>query len=461
MHRPLCQSAALALLQLLVSIAKALQGELSRDPLVIKGTRVDAVEGAEVETELPSRTDHHLFVQLTPQQRDIYAGYEEQAARLAARGLLPDDWVDAFAWCRDQVPPLRPGKAESIVEQAFDRPLGEMFSEFDPTPLGSASIGQAHAAVLVDGTEVVVKVRRPHLRSKFDEAIRSLALIVAAAEGRIERARMANLSGAVELFAELVLEELDFRFEALNMVELGLVTEHAGMSGDVRVPRPIPHLVTERVLVMERMPGRPYNEAAEVVGVGLDGDRLLRTAIQGVLEHALAYGIFHGDLHAGNVLVDAEQRFSLIDFGICGRVDAAGRRALVRLTVAYAQDDGLGQVRALQGFGALPSDVDVTVIAAQLDAAAADVRARFGGPDGPAGVTLAQVAQSMGATMQMLAANGFHLPKDLVLFFKNLLYLNGFADAVAPDANVLSHVDPILAHFQARHGATLVQLLAE
>ena len=68
----------------------------------------------------------------------------------------------------------------------------------------------------------------------------------------------------------------------------------------------------------------------------------------------LAYGIFHGDLHAGNVLVDDDQGFSLVDFGICGRVDAVQRRALVRLTVAYAQRDAAGQVRALRDFGACP-----------------------------------------------------------------------------------------------------------
>jgi ubiquinone biosynthesis protein len=348
---------------------------------------------------------------------------------------------------------MAPGTAESIVERAFSRPVDELFASFDPEPLGSASIGQVHAAVLADGSQVVVKVRRPRLQGRFEEAIRSLALIVAAAEGRIERARVANLSGAVELFAELVLEELDFRFEALNMVELGLVTEDAGMAADVRVPRPVPGLVTSRVLVMERLPGRPYTQAAGP-GVVLDGNRLLRTAIQGVLEHALVYGIFHGDLHAGNVLVDDEQRFSLVDYGICGRVDAAQRRALVRLTVAFAQQDGAGQVRALQDFGALPPEADVDALAAQLDAAAAELADR-------SGVSLADVVEGMGATMRMLAANGFHLPKDLVLFFKNLLYLNGFAESVAPGADLLAQVDPILAHFQSRHAATLAALLVD
>ena len=89
--------------------------------------------------------------------------------------------------------------------------------------------------------------------------------MAAAADGRVERMRTANLPGVVELFAELVLEELDFRFEALNMVELGLVTEDAGLA-EVRIPRPIPGPRRPAGVVMERVPGRPYTEAAATPG---------------------------------------------------------------------------------------------------------------------------------------------------------------------------------------------------
>lgn len=416
----------------------------------------------------PDRSDA-LVARVEGLVRDGGPAYVKLGQFIAtARGLLPDQWVEAFGWCRDQVPPMRAGKAERIVQRAFDLPIDVLFRSFEAEPLGSASIGQVHGAVLADGTEVVVKVRRPRLRAGFDEAIQTLALVAAAADGRVERVRTANLPGIVELFAELVLEELDFRFEALNMVELGLVTEDAGLA-EVRIPRPIPGLVDPRVVVMERVPGRPYTEAAAAHGPALDGERLVRLAIQGVLEHALAYGIFHGDLHAGNVLVDDDQRFSLVDFGICGRVDAVQRRALVRLTVAYAQRDAAGQVRALRDFGALPDDADLDALAAAIAAATDELYARLGaagptgagGPGGPgAAVSVADVVGGMGATLRIMAAQGFRLPKDLVLYFKNLLYLNGFADAVAPEGDLLGHIDPVLTWFQARHGLALARMLA-
>jgi ubiquinone biosynthesis protein len=118
-----------------------------------------------------------------------------------AQGLLPDEWVDAFGWCRDTASPLPLGQAEQAFEERFEVPLEAVFSEFDTEPLGSASIGQVHAATLLDGTEVVVKVRRPGLRDQFERDLRAMALAAAAGERASKAARVANLTGFVELFA--------------------------------------------------------------------------------------------------------------------------------------------------------------------------------------------------------------------------------------------------------------------
>jgi len=147
----------------------------------------------------------------------------ELARALATRPhlLLPDEWVHAFAWCRDQAPTL----PAHVVNEVLSEHLGSARSwlrELDPEPMAAASIAQVHAAVLEDGTEVVVKLRRPGLRRQLRSDIETMALVAAIGERLHPAARMANLSGFVGLFARLVLEELDFRLEALNLVELGL-----------------------------------------------------------------------------------------------------------------------------------------------------------------------------------------------------------------------------------------------
>jgi ubiquinone biosynthesis protein len=365
----------------------------------------------------------------------------------SADGLLPAEWVQAFAWCRDRVPPMRSGVAAAIV----DRELGERRRElldFEDEPFAAASIGQVHRATLADGTPAVVKVRRRGLRARFAADVEALALVAAAAHRLHEPVRVANLPGFVELFARLALEELDFRLEALNMVELGASAHQAGLDY-CDFPRPVPGMVTERVLVMERLPGVPYADAAAEYGADLDGERLLQLAIQGVLEGALVYGLFHGDLHAGNVLIDRGDRFSLVDFGICGRLTAEERAALVRFLLAFAAMDAAGQLRALEAFGALPADADRSALAAALQE---EIDAL------PPGVTYDTLGENVGGVLRLLAANGFMLPKPLVLFFKNLLYLSGFTASVAPDADLLAQIAPVLAYFGEKYGEDLASM---
>lgn len=359
-----------------------------------------------------------------------------------AGGLLPEEWVDTFSWCRDEVPPLARHIPRRVVRRAFGVSPRELFADFDDEPLGAASIAQVHRAVLLDGTEVVVKIRRPGLHRRFTSDIRAMAAAAWAAEKIYPVARAGNPSGFVELFAQLVLEELDFRIEALNMVELGVAAEHAG-ADYVSFPRPIPELVTSRVLVMEKLPGVSYT-AAEVDPQ--TGDDLLRFAIQGVLEHTLIYGVFHGDLHAGNVLLDSSTgRLSLVDFGIVGRLDEAQRKALGRFLVAFAHMDVRAQLDAMVDFGAIATDVDLDVLVAEIHR---EVR-----PDDLAeDADVSELANRIGILVRVIARHGVQLPKELVLFFKNLLYLNGFAGSVAPEANLLGQIAPVLAYFAQKYG---------
>ncbi len=366
-----------------------------------------------------------------------------------AEGILPREWVEAFGWCRDEVPALPPDVARSVVRRGLGRPVRDTFRHLERHPFAAASIGQVHDAVLADGTEVVVKVRRPRLYRRFSRDIRAMAVAAAAAERLSAGARAANLSGFVSLFAGLVLEELDFRLESLNMVQLGMASEDAGHHF-VRYPRPIPGLVAPNVLVMERVPGIRYTDASGRYP-DLDGDRLLRVAITGVLEQLLIYGVFHGDLHAGNVLVTPDSTFSLVDFGIVGRIDAEQRAALVRFLVAFAGMDVAAMLDAMTAFGAIPRGVDLAAVTAELQARADAV------PSGT--VRFDELADVLGEVIRILVGNGFRLPSELVLFFKNLLYLNGLAAAVAPDADLLREIEPVFGYFNDRYADQMASIL--
>ncbi len=370
-----------------------------------------------------------------------------------AHGLLPEEWVEAFAWCRDEAPPLRPGVAQKVI----DHELGaarERLVWLDDEPLAAGSIGQVHRGRLDDGTEVVVKVRRPRLRGKFRADIETLAIAAAAAERLHPAAKQANVRGFVELFAQLSMAELDFRLEAANLVESTAVLEDLG-ADTMHAPRPIPGMVTSRVLVMEFLPGVSY--AKLPAGNEIDGDDLFYRGIKGVLEATLMYGMFHGDLHAGNVLIDVPTaNFSLVDFGIAGRLDAAQRAGLVQFLAAFAASDAAAQIAAMQTFGAIDSDADIDELVAELQKEVDAIDSRERGE-----VTFDELGLTLGRLIVVLANNGFRMPKELVLFFKNLLYLSGFAASVAPEADVLEVVQRILLELLTGDGATLTAMLVQ
>jgi len=183
----------------------------------------------------------------------------------------------------------------------------------------------------------------------------------------------------------------------------------------------------------------------------------LRLAITTVIEHMVIFGRFHGDLHAGNVLIAPNGELSIIDFGIVGRIDAQQRAATVQLLFGFARNDTLMQMRALQAFGAVPAGADLPLLSQQLEAQLEAVDPTLLRRDTE--LTVDALGAALGAIIGLLVSNGFRLPKGLVLFFKNLLYLNGFATALAPNTNLLAEIEPIFGYFMERYPAEVVQLL--
>jgi ubiquinone biosynthesis protein len=220
------------------------------------------------------------------------------------------------------------------------------------------------------------------------------------------------------------------------------------------IPHPIPELVREGVLVMERVPGVAYDKARAKYGSRLQGDKLLTLAIQGVLETTLLYGLFHGDLHAGNVFIDGGDRFALVDFGICGRIDAAQRAALVRFLLAFAEMDARGQLVALEPFGAIPPGADIDALAIPLQTEIERIDPRRGNQ-----LTFDQLGEVIGRVLRILSASGFRAPKDLVLFFKNLLYLSSFTASVAPDADLLAQIEPVMRYLTSKYPEAVSEIV--
>ena len=257
----------------------------------------------------------------------------------SGRGLFPEELVEEFKKCRDQVPAVPFKAIREVVESELGQPLEAVFAEFDSVPLAAASIAQVHAARLQTGEEVVVKVQRPEVADWVKRDVAAMAWVAPRLVGKIPVTALANPPVLVEVFAETIVEELDFRLEAENMIDIARVLADAGQ-GTVVVPRPHPRWVTGRVLVMERLEGFSYDDVAGMEKAGIDTEAVFHSMMIAFLEGAMIYGVFHGDFHGGNLFVLPDGRVALLDYGITARLDQDQRSAFLRIMVMVLRRRG-------------------------------------------------------------------------------------------------------------------------
>jgi ubiquinone biosynthesis protein len=361
----------------------------------------------------------------------------------SGQGLFPEELVRVCQRCRDQVPPEPWAEVRQVIEDDLRRPLEAVFAWIDHEPLASASIAQVHAARLHSGEEVVVKVQRPTVARRVSADIQVMAWVAPFLVGRIPVAALANPPALVELFAETITEELDFRLEAQNMLDVARVFAELGQRRYV-VPRPHPTLVTPRVLVMERLDGFAFYDVEGMKAAGVDTHAVVRTGMVGFMEGALLHGIFHGDLHGGNLFVLPDSRVALLDFGITGRLDETRRRAFLRLLITSTTSDLRGQLAALRDLGALPPDVDLEAVIRDLDLEGDPIDARTTSQE--------EMVTIMQETVKQLLAYGARLPKELMLFIKNLVFIDGAIATLAPDLDLFAEITQISLYFATTHG---------
>jgi ubiquinone biosynthesis protein len=316
--------------------------------------------------------------------------------------------------------------------------------------VAAASIAQVHRARLCSGEEVVVKVQRPGLRARVLDDIAVLAWLAPQLKRRVPISAVANPPGIVQLFAGTILEELDFRIEAENMLDMAAMLSRCGIT-TVITPRPHPELVTRRVMVMERLEGIAFDDVDAMRDAGIDTHELLSAGMLGFLEGVMVEGIFHGDLHAGNVLVTADGRYALVDFGITGRLDEEARRSFIRLIFCAARGDVKGQFRALADLGAFPPEIDLDAFIHEVGADQQPVDVLQVAPE-----ELQKAFQDVTRTLQ---AYGVTFPKDLMLFIKNFLYLDGAIARLAPDLNILREAERILLALASKYGDLITELV--
>ncbi|HLI54195.1 MAG TPA: AarF/UbiB family protein [Acidimicrobiales bacterium] len=341
-------------------------------------------------------------------------------------GLFPEPLARAAARCLDEVPPFEGRVAREMVRRDLGLPPAAVFRHFDEIPLSAASIGQVHACQLPDGREAVVKLQRPNIRKRMTTDLRIMHRLAKTMERHFEFARNANAVALVEDLHAVTYQELNPALEAWRQHRF---RENLWAFGDNRwitAPEIYWDYCGPHMICMERMTGIPLDEFDAIREMGFDGELIIRRGAKTWLEAVVVHGPFHGDMHAGNLWVLEDGRASYLDFGIMGELPDEFKSLVRDLFYTFIFDQDFSRIaRAYKKLGIMSDDMGTDeevgqrikmVVAPMLGASASMSLGDF-----------------LVSSLDMMKQFGLTAPKEMVLFSKQMLYMERYMKGLAPN----------------------------
>jgi ubiquinone biosynthesis protein len=270
--------------------------------------------------------------------------------------LIPHDIFYELQKLQDQVPSVPSDKIRSEIEYEFKSPIEDIFSEFDNTPLASASIGQVHKATLKNGTKVAVKIQRPNIRRMVEDDLAILHSLAALAERHVSEFRFYNPVSFVDEFAKVIRNEMDYNLEARNMERF---IHNFADDDTVYIPKVYWEYTTNRIITMEFIEGVKVNNIEELKRRGYDIKSIAQRGAEAYIKQIFTHRFFHGDPHPGNIYILPNEVIAFMDFGIVGRLSASMVAKLNELLIAIAHRDPERIAEALLEISVVSEDSSV------------------------------------------------------------------------------------------------------
>lgn len=329
----------------------------------------------------------------------------------------------------DDTPADSPAQVAATIQQQLGRPLGELFAEFEPEPIASASIGQVHRARLPSGVRVAVKVQHHGVEERALADLDLLAGLCELAERHAEALRPYRPTAIADELARSLLREIDFQRELSNQERL--LDNFAG-DATVRFARVYPELTGRRVLTMELLEGVRIGDAAALTAAGIDPAELARRGATFYLRMIFRDGFYHADPHPGNFLVLEGPVLGVLDCGMVGQVSEELRHDLEAIAAAYADQDGAELTAALLRLGRVPRGLDPEGLRADVD----DLLLQF------AGLPLQRIdfQAAIRGILALVRRHGIVLPAAAALLLKTLAMLEGLGRRLDPQFRLAEHL---------------------
>ncbi len=344
--------------------------------------------------------------------------------------LIGPELAEELSQLQTQTPHDSFEDIREVVEMDQGRPLEMVFESFEETPIASASIGQVHTARLLDGREVVVKVRHPGIESVIETDLDILAGMAHLAE-RIEDFKHYQPRQIVSDMSRMMRRELDFRREMRNLIQFRSMFRK---DPTVVIPQPFPKFSTERMLTMERIRGRKLSQCAENGMTPEELDGLARKGANLYMKMIFDEGFFHADPHPGNILLLETNQFALLDFGMVGRISEKLREEIESMLVAIVNRDVALLVAIVRRIGKCPVHLNETALSSDV--------AEFLGQYAVQSASNFNMAGALNDFMSIVRSYNITLPSEVSLLIKVLVTLEGTGQLLSPQFSLMEIMKP-------------------
>jgi len=345
--------------------------------------------------------------------------------------LVPPDYESALVVLQDAAPTVPTVDIVRAVEAALGQPIRQTFRHFVGAPIAAASIGQVHAATLLDGTEVVVKVLRPGVIEHVAVDLELLNRFANLAARRSSIARRYDPVGLAREFGATLRAELDYPREGHNadLVAASFVEE-----ADVHIPRVFWDFTRDGVITEERIRGIKVDDLQALDAAGLDRARIARTLADAYLSMVFVHRFFHADPHPGNVFVEMDGRVAFVDFGMVGSVTSHTGHGLGMILLALVATDAAKMADGLLRLGIASDDVDRTSFERDL--------AQFLEKHACLPLEQLHLGPLIAELMSVVRTHRLRLPSDLALLLKTVMMCEGVAAQLDPTFELIPHLLP-------------------
>jgi predicted unusual protein kinase regulating ubiquinone biosynthesis (AarF/ABC1/UbiB family) len=347
--------------------------------------------------------------------------------------IFPKEYVDEFQTCLDQAASVPFYQIREIVEADLGKPLHQIYSSFDYKPLASASVAQVHAATLVSGEDVVVKVQKPGVETIVTTDMNAVFLMTRVMEIIVPKMDKDSISGLVSELYQAMIDECNFEKEANNLIEFEAFLTRTE-NPYVIVPKPYAKATSKRVLTMERLYGVALTSDDALKQCKSDPAASLFNALNTWFSSLEQCHFFHADLHSGNILLLDDGRVGFIDFGMVGRIPPKSWQAMTSFFAAISSQDYKLMAESMVAVGMTKTDVNITELAGDIGSLFApqfeQTNIHNGGND-----DVEKLLSELGAVANNY---GIRFPRAFTLVVKQFLYFDRYMQILAPGHNVFN-----------------------